>query len=796
MEKNNFISFLEKRNQVIIPKIQREYVQGQNERGQKFVQKIFQHLRQNNVNEMSMDLVFGTEETKEKKVVFCPVDGQQRLTTLFLLYWYVGKLELKDNELKDLKKELSKFSYDTRDTSREFLKDLCGQGYTEKLKLTQDEVPSEVIANSAWYFEKYQSDYTIKSMLSMLDMIQEEYVKCQGALIYGRLKKLVFYEIVMNDYSLGDELYVIMNDRGKSLTPYENFKSSLLGWIQKESMEKSLELAEKLDTSWGESVWENCQRDDEKADTVLYQFFIRYLWIKYVIALEDTKEDAIAKKLYECTKNNLVNDKGTLKKEAKQELDFDTYLKPVLDKITEQKSKQTFCDELKGFLDHYFLSDKWKDFLTSPFDGKTEGDLFALNGYTLSSRGACFGYMLYVLKHPDGGTEASFREWKRFVWNILEASNAEDALENAERAMRIINAYADHTDDIVKGLAAKDEAAAKAEAERLEIRKAKYLKMIENSSEGKDEWRTLFDQAEKHAFLRGYLDFEISKAIELKKDDKEAFENRLKRVSWIFPGKRADGTIVKGFEDSLETTGDYLVLRALLSKQCFMDEKEKSFNFGLLNQDTERGVLRTQIIRQWSQYLADYVFNDGLGTKKDLIECMKKDCHDCRKRYENADPKTKPRDNFIYWQNELSNNADLMQWIQQIASDREQNVGIVDLRLAGTKIYFGQYNSNGVQIWLDEESSKFVNIIKSKGYSLMQPDKKNTTLEKNFTNGGGDPFTLYLGRSMLYFMKGKEYLQLHSDGAIRDRNKLLFQRSKGESVDAYVSRIVNSGKIS
>ncbi|XUP88632.1 hypothetical protein B6672_009185 [Campylobacter jejuni] len=51
---------------------------------------------------MCLDFIYGSV----KNDVFLPLDGQQRLTTIFLLYWYSGKKE--DKEIDFLKNLLMK----------------------------------------------------------------------------------------------------------------------------------------------------------------------------------------------------------------------------------------------------------------------------------------------------------------------------------------------------------------------------------------------------------------------------------------------------------------------------------------------------------------------------------------------------------------------------------------------------------------------------------------------------------------------------------------------------------------
>ena len=72
-----------------------------------------------------LDFVYGSLRKINGKTDFIPLDGQQRLTTLFLLHWYlyqisdndILKKEFKSNLLKDDK---SMFTYETRSSSSRF----------------------------------------------------------------------------------------------------------------------------------------------------------------------------------------------------------------------------------------------------------------------------------------------------------------------------------------------------------------------------------------------------------------------------------------------------------------------------------------------------------------------------------------------------------------------------------------------------------------------------------------------------------------------------------------------------
>lgn len=77
-----------------IPIIQRDYAQGRgddeiNEIRNNFLETILSNLLQEKT--LHLDFVYGSIKPQTDKTVFVPLDGQQRLTTLFLLHWYLGK---------------------------------------------------------------------------------------------------------------------------------------------------------------------------------------------------------------------------------------------------------------------------------------------------------------------------------------------------------------------------------------------------------------------------------------------------------------------------------------------------------------------------------------------------------------------------------------------------------------------------------------------------------------------------------------------------------------------------------
>lgn len=102
---------------IVVPKIQRDYVQGRENKTveknrEEFVKELIGSLAEN--KPMSLNFVYGTIQNSNE---FIPIDGQQRLTTLFLLHLYVLA---KKGDIDAIGKLQKQFSYQTRYTTNRF----------------------------------------------------------------------------------------------------------------------------------------------------------------------------------------------------------------------------------------------------------------------------------------------------------------------------------------------------------------------------------------------------------------------------------------------------------------------------------------------------------------------------------------------------------------------------------------------------------------------------------------------------------------------------------------------------
>lgn len=262
---------------IVIPTIQRDYAQGRKndpkiaQIRKTFLQALVQSLTEN--QELELDFVYGSLNYKTLELL----DGQQRLTTLFLLHCYlVNKNKANINEIDLIKKQLQKFSYQTRTSSKLFISQLV-----EKLvDMEWSGKPSIGIENEAWFLAVWRKDPTIISILTMLDELDSLLaLKTADELkkLWVRLSShsiLNFYLLPMNEFSLTDELYIKMNARGVQLTEFENFKAWLQGFLEhKIDTSKANTFFQSIDTTWTDLIWTTSKDWSKSFDASFIHFF-------------------------------------------------------------------------------------------------------------------------------------------------------------------------------------------------------------------------------------------------------------------------------------------------------------------------------------------------------------------------------------------------------------------------------------------------------------------------------------------------------------------------------------------
>lgn len=267
---------------VEIPIIQRDYAQGRKNAQTNVIRKtLLCDIKKAVLKETPpLDLNFVYGSVKDGK--FIPIDGQQRITTLFLLYLYA----LKDDDSKtDL---LKKFTYETRATSRQFYEEIIAK--RSEIFNTNDEYPkpSDIIIDSSGFIASYKYDPTIRSTLVMLDAIAAMFANTDE--LAERLQSdeppVTFNFLNIENLGSEDELYIKLNARGKPLTELENFKAKLLGRLKElPESENFSDFESKFDGAWTDLFWQRGKYDSY--ETEYYNFFRIMLFNHNLIAYYD-----------------------------------------------------------------------------------------------------------------------------------------------------------------------------------------------------------------------------------------------------------------------------------------------------------------------------------------------------------------------------------------------------------------------------------------------------------------------------------------------------------------------------
>lgn len=274
-----------KDNKIIIPDLQRDYCWGttNDKDGNNLVDKFVDSLIKNQDKELNLGLLYGYEAPLGH-LQLC--DGQQRITTLFLM---IGMLNKKtDNAFRRLLISESEeqddwepyLQYAIRESSLYFLSDLTRFFFIENKNLTVDE-----IKHQPWYFKDYNLDPSIQSMISAMKTIERKTSGIDCIVLGSHIaSKLTFLYYDMGSRSKGEETFVVINTTGEPLSSTENLKPLL---INKQPKEKQNECAQKWE-QWEQFFWKNRGKNDT-ADNGLEEFFRWVMLLKLDVNSVDFK---------------------------------------------------------------------------------------------------------------------------------------------------------------------------------------------------------------------------------------------------------------------------------------------------------------------------------------------------------------------------------------------------------------------------------------------------------------------------------------------------------------------------
>ena len=227
-----------------IPIIQRDYAQGREGKEQEAVLLRFLKDLSDSLDKdipLSLNFIYGIEESRN---IFLPIDGQQRLTTLFLLHWFVA-LRIKKLDIFLGKIEL--FTYQTRSSAIDFFSAIQPKPDTEEGKNRINELylieSGNDIKNFPWFKIDWSYDQTVKGVINALNKMFKMFTlknlnEWWEKLISKEKRTITFLRIIINntENNSGSALkneakaaltYIKMNARGKNLSNFENAKALL-----------------------------------------------------------------------------------------------------------------------------------------------------------------------------------------------------------------------------------------------------------------------------------------------------------------------------------------------------------------------------------------------------------------------------------------------------------------------------------------------------------------------------------------------------------------------------------------
>lgn len=534
---------------IVIPIIQRDYAQGRSGQEylrERFLKQLFQALESGKT--LVLDFVYGSYENN----ILYPLDGQQRLTTLWLLHWF---LSLCTGSLNSDREALSHFSYATRVSSRNFCEKLCSIQYEYNRK-TGEEYSREdnivaFIRNQHWFYTSYEQDPTIQSMLRMLggttkadkdgndivDGIEEICVNLPQETLAGYLYQLKsvnspikFYTLDMEDKNLplSDDLYIKMNARGKVLTDFENFKVDLLNYkpdgetlLINEDGKTEDSFSHLIDTKWTDIFWYN-RSPEYKCDDIFLKFLNRYFlnWFMAHYEGDGRPESVTSHNFYKAlTKKNASGYKNislyekVLNKECIETLyTCMNSLHALYVQIKERDGEKDLSDKVNHLFTPYWIelsgtNTKSPQFYFVPKyleDG-------SVSTITVQQRVAMHAIFIY-LKNCNVVNIETIQSWMHFVWNILENSYIDR--EQAVSAIRFFDqsllslsddTSINMTEDIVGYLASIDVNKLPGEIFGKKQLTEEILKAKEIHKD--DKWKEKIEEAEKLYFFKGAIAF-------------------------------------------------------------------------------------------------------------------------------------------------------------------------------------------------------------------------------------------------------------------------------------------------
>lgn len=758
---------------IFIPKIQRSYAQGrlsESEVRTDFLNEIFSSLTSDSNTPLELNFLFGSKQPliNGRGDGFELLDGQQRATTLFLLYWYVYNRE--KNEIPEF---LRHFTYETRDTSTQFLAKIT----TTSTSLS-DKKPSDVLKENKWFTDDYNCDATICSMLNMLDDIHYLYNKTGRNNLLNSLSKLKFYVLLLEKFDMNDELYIKMNSRGLPLAPFENFKASLVKYMKSKHFQGIyggdnsingivpfwLDFTSNLDAKWIDVFWKNpfknistkdpvglIEINDREVGNRYFRFFNRYLFTKAALLTEfDGKKISSLASFFYTT---------SVKKDEDLRLrGWDNY-EALFNSLKNFQIEEDYpvFGPISRVLNvfHKYYDDILSLVCSDPYHNSSDFDVRRKDGYKISHMvvfAAVTEFIERIPENEDFGSDeiqVNFMRMLRVVWNIVENTQIESdvAVVRAIKAVgEIITNSVSSNQNFYLGLA-KAELKTRNRQALEEQEKAK--EMYNSQWEFDQSWESVFKTAEQHEFFKGSIQFFFTSKV----GDSKAFQNRYAIVKELF-----DST---GIADKYRAKSSHILIRALLSCLNYWDYSGMYNRYFTENAESNKYLKNILIGCPEVRAMFCNYFNSQNGSIDDYLERIVK----------NSCPRADQEDiSFkMLFSRLVSDEAssEIYDWVSEHESSKKYFI-IQDNKSYRIAIPGTWYT----RIVLDTERHLIIPKMIDLGFSFTNKDQENQMRGKMKDSSGGsieikkqlfvgeDSYSLYLifteEKNVDYYIYGKD----------------------------------------
>ncbi|KEY59873.1 DUF262 domain-containing protein [Serratia sp. DD3] len=510
-ERLSFYQLFEQKNmKVEIPIIQRDYAQGRGEAQEvreTFLQALHDYLEKGEPFR-DLDFVYGSvTDNVNGRDCFIPLDGQQRLTTLFLLHWYLAQIS---DQVESFRQVLSTggcshFTYETRSSSREFCNALVTNDidFSTLLREYGAECLSKTIKDKAWFYLSWENDPTIRSMLTMLDAIHRQF--SENTDYFDKLTDreypiITFRFLNLAEFKLTDDLYIKMNARGKPLTDFENFKARLEKIIKsftgewpeyrlcfKDAPVSCYEyFIHKIDTDWTDLFWcyRNVATKDDTFDDELMNFIA--LSVANFLMLKDSRGSYILQqRLFGL--GGRVNQLSLMEYEQNGDLSQQLIIN-LIAQLDVLQGNSTLCSGVSRYLE----KNKYYD----------EDAIFKKIITNNSSFAEKLRFHAFYAGVGNGKMGSELLSWMRVVFNLTE-NTIFNTIDDYHKALLSISELAKMDGNILNLLINDVQIKGFLTVQIFEERLKAHLIMKTS------EWSTAIIELECHEFFRGQIGFAL-----------------------------------------------------------------------------------------------------------------------------------------------------------------------------------------------------------------------------------------------------------------------------------------------